>query len=50
MKAAEKGHERVAEMLINLNAELNLQNSVRSTHYLIFLFFNFVFHQFITHA
>ena len=31
MKAAEKGHRDVADALINLNAELNLQNSVRST-------------------
>ena len=30
MKAAEKGHRDVADALINLNAELNLQNSVRS--------------------
>ena len=29
MKAAEKGHEKVAEALIDLNAELNLQNSLR---------------------
>ena len=31
MKAAEKGHRDVADALINLNAELNLQNSVRTT-------------------
>ena len=37
MKAAEKGHEKVAEQLIALNAELNLQNSVRSTHDFLYL-------------
>ena len=33
MKAAEKGHERVAEVLIDLNADLNLQNSVSYCYY-----------------
>jgi hypothetical protein len=28
MKAAEKGHEKIVDALINLNAQLNLQNSV----------------------
>jgi hypothetical protein len=43
MKAAEKGHEKVAEQLIALNAELNLQNSVRSTHNFSFIVFHFYF-------
>jgi hypothetical protein len=28
MKAAEKGHEKIVDALINLDAQLNLQNSV----------------------
>jgi uncharacterized protein with ParB-like and HNH nuclease domain len=42
MKAAEKGHEKVAEALIDLNAELNLQNSVRTNFFCVCkLFFRF---------
>ena len=37
MKAAEKGHERVAEVLIDLNADLNLQNSVSTGERLLHL-------------
>ena len=47
MKAAEKGHEKVAEQLIALNAELNLQNSVRSTHNFSFQIFDCILFLFL---